>query len=158
MLKVVIILMILMIIVSFMFQIFVIYSTANSVSIAVQDTALSVAAANKPGIYESLREGNTAASDEIVAALLTADELTADLCYSLGLSQNGAALEKIGAGGLLYKIKNLTVTPNNMLSREREVTLTFVTEFELEIPIAAYWSFGSISIPMKINSRYTSKF
>lgn len=158
MLKVLIILMILMIIVAFLFQLFVIYSTANTISIAVQDAALSVAAANKPGIYESLREGNTSVSNEMVAALLTVDELSMNLCYSLELSQNGTTLEKIGTGGTLYTIKNLTVTPNNMLSREREVTLTFVTEFELEIPIAAYWNFGSISIPMKINSRYTSKF
>ena len=158
MLKVIIILMILMIIISFLYQIFVIYSTANSVSVAVQDTALSVAAANKPNIYESLREGNTAASTETATVLLTADEISARLCYSLGLSQKGAALEKVESGSILYTIKNLTVTPKNMLSREKEVTLTFVIEFELEIPIAAYWNFGSISIPMQIISKYTSKF
>ncbi len=158
MFKAIMILMILMIIVSFLFQIFVIYSTANSVRIAVQDAVLSVAAANKPNIFQSLREGNTSVTDEIAASLLTTDELSAKLCTALGLSQDGTILVREGAGGSLYTIKNMTVTPDNTYSRDKEITLSFVTEFELEIPIAQYWNFGSISIPMRIHSQYTSKF
>lgn len=162
MLKVVFIMMIMIILISFMFQIFMIYSTANSVSSAVQDSVLSVAAANKPKLYNSLREGNTAMQSKNFSGgaeeLISTYEMSEMLSETLGVVGNADMLIKPGNPETVYTIHNLTVTMENSYSRDREQTLEFVTELELEIPVAIYWNFGSLKIPMKIRSKYTAKY
>ena len=156
MLKSIFIMLILVIVMAFLFQIFVIYSTANSVRTAVRDSAFTIAAANKPKLFDSLREGNTSVST--AEELLTADEMSQRLCEMLGMEISENSLVKRGQTGEFYTIRELEITLENAYSRSSEQTLSFVTEFELEIPVAAFWSFGSIKIPMTIRSKYTAKF
>lgn len=163
MLKVVIILMALMIVVSFTLQIFVILSAANTINVTVQESVLSVAAGNMPKLYKSLREGNTSLlSDNLSGGadeILSEAELIEKLCESLGLNQSvDGSLYKAAGSDRYYTIRDISVTLDNSFSRDREKTLTFITELVLEVPVAPFWNFGSISIPMTIYSKYTSKF
>lgn len=157
MLKVLIIVMALMILIAFMYQILVIYSIANNVHTSVERTVISLASYNKPIVYSSMREGNTMVTDE--SALFGRDELVESLCDELAATQlsESSLMRESNEGGFFYRITDLTVEIENIDSRSSDVTITFITDFDLEIPVAAYWNFGSINIPMQVRSEFTSK-
>lgn len=157
MLKVLIIVMALMILIAFMYQILVIYSIANNVNTTVERTVISLASYNKPIVYSSMREGNTMMVDE--SALFGREELMDSLCEELAATQlsESSLMRESREGGFFYRITGLTVQIENIDSRSSDVTITFITNFDLEIPVAAFWNFGSINIPMQVRSVFTSK-
>ncbi len=157
MLKTLIILMALMILVAFMYQILVIYSIANNVNTTVERTVISLASYNKPIVYSSMREGNTMVVDE--SALFSRDEIMQSLCDELAATKlsEDSLVRQSNEGGFFYRITDLSVEIENIDSRSTDVTITFITDFDLEIPVAAYWNFGSINIPMQVRSVFTSK-
>lgn len=157
MIKVLIIVMALMILVAFMYQILVIYNIANNVNTTVERTVISLASYNKPVVYSSMREGNTMVVDE--SALFGREELMESLCNELSATQlsESSLMRESNEGGFFYRITNLDVEIENIASRSSDFTVTFITGFDLEIPVAAFWNFGSINIPMQVRSTYTSK-
>ncbi len=162
MLKSIFIMLILVVLMAFLFQIFVIYSTANSVRIAVRDSAFAIAAANKPKLFASLREGNTFLQSENLTdgenALLTVDEMSQKLSEMLGMELSENDLVKRGESSVSYAIRELRITLEDPYSLSGGQTLSFVTELVLEVPVAAFWNFGTIRIPMEVRSKYTAKF
>lgn len=156
-LKILIIAMALMMLIAFVYQVFVIYSIANNISNAVERAVITLASYNKPIIYSSMREGNTMVADK--ENLLGREEIIISLCSELGAEQlSECSLERSSdSGGFFYRIKDLSVEMQNINSKSADLTVTFITDFELEIPISAFWGFASINIPMQVKSAFTSK-
>ena len=104
-----------------------------------------------------MREGNTMVMDE--SALFGREELIDSLCEELAATQlsESSLMRESNEGGFFYRITDLTVEIENIDSRSSDVTITFITDFDLEIPVAAFWNFGSINIPMQVRSVFTSK-
>lgn len=156
-LKVLVIAMALMMLIAFIYQVFVIYGIANNISNAVERAVITLASYNKPIIYSSMREGNTMVPDK--GNLFGREEIILSLCGELGaeqLSEN--SLERSSdSGGFFYRIKDLSVEMQNIDSRSADLTVTFITDFELEIPISAFWGVFSINIPMQVKSVFASK-
>lgn len=157
MFKTIFILFTLMVIFAFMYQIFIVFSVANNISVAAERAVMSLASYNKPEVYSSLREGNTMTEDG--EQLFGAEELVRYLCLELGASRTSDdSLERrSNEGGYHYRITGLTVDMENLSSRSADSSVTFVTEFTLEIPVAAFWNFGSFEIPMQVRSSFRSK-
>ena len=149
--------MVLLILVAFMYQVLAIYSIANNVNTTVERTVISLASYNKPIVYPSMREGNTVTPDKSV--LFSREEMMQSLCSELAATQlsENSLVRLSDEGGYFYKITGVSVDILNVDSRSSDVAITFVTDFELEIPVAAYWNFGSINIPMQVRSVFTSK-
>lgn len=155
MMKTLIILMFLAILVGFTYQIFVVYTTANNVSTAVQRSIMTVASVNMPDLFDSFKEGGAEASD--LTKLVTAKELSDDLCEELGLESTATELTKPSStGGWFYRILNLEVKAENLAAGSG--TVHYTADFTLEIPVAEYWSFGSFKIPMHVQAKYTNKY
>lgn len=156
-LKTLFIFMVLMVLFAFLVQVFMLYSTCNTIKTAVQRSVMSIASVNKPMVFESLREGNT--YSESADGFITSRELKDNLIAELGLSENGNALEKLGsAGNMYYCIKDLSVTAVDMDSKSYNSTLCFVADFTLEISVSSYWNFGNLEIPMRVESSYKAKY
>lgn len=163
MLKAVFILMIMLIVVSFVFQVFSIFNIANNVSDTAEKSVMSLCALNMPSIYNSLREGHSAAEDEAgspLYSLVTDEDIMRSLRESLNMEQggNGELLKRDSNGALLFSIHNLRVETRNARFTQAQLRLTFAVQYDLEIYVAAYWNFGSITVPMETISGYSYKF
>ena len=86
---------IMMLLLAFMVQIFMVYNICNTVNTSVRRAVMSVAAANKQDVFSSLREGNTFCDD--VTSLVTASEIRDNMSDDLGLSSDEGSLEKLGS-------------------------------------------------------------
>lgn len=147
--------MFLMIIIGFAYQVFIVYSTASTVSTAVQRAIMSVASVNMPSLFDSLREGE--ASFSYAGSLVTVDELTQALTTELGVQVSGTDLvRESSSGGWFYRIRELGLTAENVSASPD--TVRYTANFVLEIPVAEYWGFGSFDIPMQVAARYASKY
>lgn len=157
MLKTLIIAMALMMLVAFIYQVFVIYSIANNISAAVERAVITLASYNKPLVYSSMREGNTMVADK--DDIFGKEEIILSLCGELNAEQiSESSLErKSDSGSIFYRINDLSVEMQNINSRSADLTVTFITDFELEIPISAFWGIISINVPMQVQSVFTSK-
>jgi len=152
--KTLIILMFMAILIGFMFQVFVLYSTANTVSTSVQRSIMTVAAVNMPSLFGSIREGSAETNDS--TQLVTIDELRGDIAEELGLVQTNTQLVKeSSAGGWYYRINDLAIKAENV---EALATVKYSADFVLEVPVAKYWNFGSFKIPMHVEAKYTAKY
>lgn len=149
--------MALMMLVAFIYQVFVIYSIANNISAAVERAVITLASYNKPIVYSSMREGNTMVADK--DDIFGKEEIILSLCGELNAEQiSESSLErKSDSGSIFYRINDLSVEMQNINSRSADLTVTFITDFELEIPISAFWGIVSISVPMQVQSVFTSK-
>ncbi len=154
--KTLIILMCLAIIVSFTYQVFVAYSAANTVSTTMERCIMSVASFNKPGIYYSLREGEAFAQN--TATMVNTNDVTNLLCEELGLEVSGTDfVKRTGASSVYYTISDLRIEVDNDIAAGSQ-TVVYTADFVLDVPVAAYWSFGSFTIPMHVEARYTGKY
>lgn len=163
MLKTIFILMIMLIIISFLFQAFSIFKIANNIKEVMEKSVMTLCALNMPTIYDSLREGHTAIADEagnLLYNIVTEDDIVNSLSESLPVSlENGRSLVMRDSNGApMYSIHNLQVAAQNIRSIGTQEKLTFVILFDLEVYVAAYWNFGSITVPMKVVSGYSCKF
>lgn len=153
--KTLIILMFLSILVGFAYQVFMVYSVANTVQTAVQRSMMSVASCNMPALFDSFKEGGASASD--LSALVTSDEICQDLSDELGMELSGDTLVKnSSSGGWLYRICDLSVAAVNTSAGSG--TVRYSADFVVEVPVAEYWNFGSFRIPMHVEAKYTSKY
>ncbi len=155
--KTLIIFFLLMLVFAFTLQVLTVYSACNSVSTSVRRAVMSVAALNKAAVFSSLREGNTYCGGS--RTLITETELADSLTEEFGLTRNGGALEKTGSSGdCIYKIRDMTVTLINADSLEHEINMLYSVDFTLDIPVAAFWDFGTFSVPMTVSAQYTAKY
>lgn len=146
----------LMLIVSFLFQVFMVYATCNQVSTAVRRAVMSVASQNKPLLFDSLKEGNTYAAEK---SIVTTEAVEYALSEELGLLPHGSGMELADKnGGFYYRISDLSVDTENITQTDRSNAVRFVATFTLTIPVAQYWDMGSFNIPMRSVSHYTSKY
>ncbi len=153
--KTLMILMVLAVIVGFMYQVFVIYSLANTVSASVQQSIMSVASYNFPSLFDSMKEGSAAVED--LSVLVTSEELEKLLTEELGLVYSGNSLVKRGSSGSwYYRIFDINVSAANVASGSG--TVRYYADFTLEIPVAEFWDFGSFDIPMHVEAAYTQKY
>lgn len=156
-LKTLFIFIVMMTVLAFLVQVFMLYSACSTVKTAVERSVMSVASVNKPVVFSSLREGNT--YTETPEVFITAQEIRDNLISELGLVDNGDSLDKLGAAGnTYYRIKNISVTAANTDSKSYNTSLCFITEFKLEISFSQYWSFGAVEIPMRVESSYKAKY
>lgn len=152
--KTLIVLMFMAILAGFIFQVFVLYTTANTVSTSVQRAIMTVASVNMPSLFDSMKEGSAEQTD--LNALVTADELKSDIAAELGLVEASTRLVKESStGGFYYRINDLTVTAANVDSLS---SVRYSADFVLEVPVAKYWDFGSFEIPMHVEAKYTRKY
>lgn len=146
----------LMLVVSFLFQVFMVYTTCNQVSTAVRRAVMSVASQNKPLLFDSIKEGNTYAAE---TGVVTTEAVEQALSEELGLLQHGNSMELANKeGGFYYRITELNVDAENISQTDRSNSLRFVATFTLTIPVAQYWDMGAFNIPMRSVSHYTSKY
>ncbi len=149
--------MALMIVVSFMFQVFTLYSICNQTRDSVQRAVLSVAAANKPMLFDSLKEGNTFIADP--SMLIVESEICDAVSNELGLAVYSNYMVKESTnGGYYYRISDITVSCQNTNSDIHTQTVTYVISFVVEVPVASYWNYGTVEVPMQVQSRYTAKY
>ena len=148
---------IMMLLLAFMVQIFMVYNICNTVNTSVRRAVMSVAAANKQDVFSSLREGNTFCDD--VTSLVTASEIRDNMSDDLGLSSDEGSLEKLGSSGeCFYKISGINVAVIDSTSMEHDINMVFEVTFDLEIPVSSFWDFGAFTIPMSVKSGYTAKY
>lgn len=158
MLKAVFIMMIMLIVISFMFQIFSVLNIASNVKEAAEKSAMSLCAVNMPKIYNSLREGNTKIEDETGTpfySILTAGDMNLSLKETLGLTQTAAdeLTAQDSNGAVLYSIRSLRVDTGENAAGQ----LQFIVRFDLEIYTSGL-ELGGIVIPMEVVSGYSYKF
>lgn len=154
--KAIIIFACLMLIVAFLFEVFIIYTTCNEVSASVERAVMTVASENKPLLFDSLKEGSTYAE---CVVFMSEKSVSEALCEELGVVEHDDGLElPDGEGGYHYRISELDVEMENTSSTDRTATVKFIATFTLTIPVPEYWNQGSLSVPMRSVSHYTSKY
>ena len=153
--KTLIIMMFFAVLFGFAYQVFVVYALANNVSTSVQRSIMTTASLNMPTLFGSLKEGSASAQD--IAALVTVASMEQNLSEELGVEiLPGEMVKRNSSGGWDYRIHGMDIRAENIAVGSG--TVRYTAEFVLEIPVAAFWDFGSFSIPMHVEAKYTQKF
>lgn len=153
--------LILMILIAFGSQVFMLYTTCSSVYKACQTAIVELASKNSytQEIFEGMREFRMELdTSNPETEIVTDRELKMALMYDLGLvNGEGDTLIRVQSdNSAAYTIRNVNVTAQ-VEDKTGYATITYTAYFELIMPVAAYWDYGDILIPMKVISTYRAK-
>lgn len=152
--------LIVMLLIAFGSQVFMLYTTSATVYSSCQNAMVELASRNlyTQEMFEGMREFQMELDlDDPYTDVLTDDELSAVLIRDLDLVKGESnSLVRLKSESVAYTISNLSV--NAVVKNETGYsTVTYTAYFELVMPVASYWNYGQMVIPMQIESTYRAK-
>lgn len=163
-LNIIVILLFMTFMIAFTSQVFKAYLVIQNVQAMTQQAVTSVAASNAYGIYNGVRESNSAGIDFNGASWNSVGVNTAvnsQLKSLLKLTQNNNNLEQVQNEIVAYQISNLNTSyTNSSIRADNSLCLNFTTTATLHLPLRLGKAepITTINIPLKIKSRYLSLY
>lgn len=160
-LRTLLIFLIVMLLIAFGSQVFMLYTTCASVYEACQTAIVELASRNAytQEMFEGMREFQMELNlSDPNTEILTDRELSVALMYDLGLvGGEGDTLVRVQSdNSAAYTIRNLRVEAA-VKDEALYTTVTYTANFELLMPVASYWHYGEMVIPMQVISTYRAK-
>lgn len=138
------------------FEVFTLYAVSDNIHECVERSIKTITTLNETNIYQNLRENDLQLDAEAIGSLITTDELKAQMCSELGLSDNGGRLYKnASTGGYSYAIYDLDVEGVYI---DAASTLCFQATGKIEIPLHIFKDVApNITVDLNVRSLYASK-
>lgn len=153
----VIILMVCILIFSFIFEIYSLYTISTNVHTCFERSIKTITALNEIYVYDNLRENIMELTEEEFDRLITLDELKAAVCEELGLIENESGLYRMNKSGdgFSYCISDLEFASVYYDSTD---TLCFEAKGKIEIPLGVMGGkIGKVTLGLNVKSVYGSK-